>query len=169
MLHAVYRVGDMDGSIGFYEQAFGMRLLRYRDVPSEKYSNAFLGFGAEETNFALELTYNYGVDAYDIGSGFGHFGLAVPDAAAVCAKARAAGGTVTREPGPVKGGATVIAFVKDPTGYTWELIERKGVAIPEPICQVMLRVTDLDASIAYYRDALGMQLLRKRENEQYSV
>ena len=76
---------------------------------------------------------------------------------------------MTRPPGPVKGGATVIAFVKDPTGYTWELIERKGVAIPEPVCQVMLRVTDLDASVAYYRDALGMTLLRKRENEQYSV
>lgn len=80
---------------------------------------------------------------------------------------RAAGGKVTREPGPVKGGTTVIAFVEDPTGYKWELIERKGTSIPEPIAQVMLRVTDLDASIAYYEAALGMRLIRKRDNPQY--
>ena len=102
-------------------------------------------------NLFLTPTPTQGVDSYDIGTGFGHFGLAVPDVAAVVEKARAAGGQVTREPGPVKGGQTVIAFVKDPTGYAWELIERKGVAIPEPIAQVMLRVTDLDKSIAYYR------------------
>lgn len=98
-----------------------------------------------------------GVDSYDLGTGFGHFGLAVPDVAAVAEKARAAGGRVTREPGPVKGGTTVIAFVEDPTGYKWELIERKDKAIPEPIAQVMLRVTDLDKSIAYYRCVAGRE------------
>ena len=76
---------------------------------------------------------------------------------------------MTREPGPVKGGSTVIAFVEDPTGYKWELIERKGAAIPEPIAQVMLRVTDLDAAVAYYENCLGMQLIRKRENKEYEV
>jgi lactoylglutathione lyase len=166
MLHAVYRVGDMDASIAFYETALGAKLLRFREVPEEKYSNAFLGYGPETSHFALELTYNYGVDGYELGTGFGHFGLAVPDVAAAVERVRAAGaGTITREAGPVKGGSTVIAFVKDPTGYSWELIERKGAPIRDPLAQVMLRVTDLDASIAYYTQCLGMTLIRKRENE----
>ena len=165
MLHAVYRVGDMDASIAFYEAALGAKLLRFREVPEEKYSNAFLGFGPESSHFALELTYNYGVDSYDLGTGFGHFGLAVPDVAAAVERVRAAGGTVTREAGPVKGGNTVIAFVKDPTGYAWELIQREPGRIRDPLAQVMLRVTNLDAAVAYYTDCLGMTLIRKRENE----
>lgn len=136
------------------------------DIKEEQYTNAFLGYGDEREHFALELTYNYGREAYDVGGGFGHFGLAVADVRATAEAARAAGGAVTREPGPVKGGKTTIAFVKDPTGYPWELIERAG-PIPEPIAQVMLRVTDLERSIAFYQEALGMRLLRTRENPEY--
>lgn len=165
MLHAVYRVGDMDKSIDFYTKCFGARLLRSRDIPDEKYKNAFLGFGPEDKHyFALELTYNYGVDFYDLGEGFGHFALAVPDAAAAVQKVKDNGGKVCREAGPVKGGKTVIAFVEDPTGYKWEIIERPKESIRDPICQVMLRVLDLDKSIKFYTEALGCKLLRKREN-----
>jgi lactoylglutathione lyase len=114
----------------------------------------------------IRLTYNYGVEEYDLGSGFGHFGLAVNDVHATADTVKAAGGVVSREPGPVKGGKTNIAFVKDPTGYSWELIERPG-AITEPIAQVMLRVGDLDKSIKFYTEVLGMTLLRTRENPEY--
>jgi lactoylglutathione lyase len=166
MLHAVYRVGNMDEYIKYMQNCFGMKLLRYRDIPEGKYSNAFLGFGPEDTHFALELTYNYGVDAYDIGTGFGHFGVAVNDVYSTVEAVRKVGGKVTREPGPVKGGKTTIAFVEDPTGYKWELIGRDG-NIPEPLAQVMLRVSDLDRSIAFYTNVLGMKLLRTRENPEY--
>ncbi|GFZ06332.1 glyoxalase/bleomycin resistance protein/dioxygenase superfamily protein [Actinidia rufa] len=137
-LHAVYRVGDLDRTIKFYTECFGMKLLRKRDIPEEKYSNAFLGFGPEESSFVVELTYNYGVDKYDIGTGFGHFAIATTDVYKLVEDVRAKGGNVTREPGPVKGGHTVIAFVKDPDGYIFELIQRAPT--PEPLCQVMLRV-----------------------------
>lgn len=163
MLHVVYRVGDMQKHIDFYTKAFGMKLLRQRDIPEEKYTNAFLGFGPETSNFAVELTYNYGVDSYDIGEAFGHFAIASTDVAALVEAARAAGGTVTREAGPVKGGSTIIAFVKDPTGYLWELIQRPA-ASPEPLAQVMLRVGDLERSKAWYRDVLGMNIIRTRDN-----
>lgn len=166
MLHAVYRVGDMDGTIEYYKKCFGMKLLRYRDLPEEKYSNAFLGYGDEREQFVLELTYNYGVEKYDIGEGFGHFGLAVNDVYGMVAKIKEQGGKVTREAGPVKGGNSVIAFVEDPTGYKWELIQREGKQ-SDPICQVMLRVSDLDKSIKYYEECLGMKLLRKRDNPEY--
>ncbi|KAJ0568787.1 putative lactoylglutathione lyase [Helianthus annuus] len=159
LLHAVYRVGDLERSIKFYTEAFGMKLLRKRDVPEEKYSNAFLGFGPEESNFAVELTYNYGVDKYDIGTGFGHFAIATTDVYKLAEDIKAKGGTITREPGPVKGGTSVIAFAKDPDGYLFELIERPST--PEPLCQVMLRVGDLDRSIKFYERALGMKLCRK--------
>lgn len=162
MLHAVYRVGDLDKTIEYYKQHLGMQLLRKRDVPDEKYTNAFLGYGPETKNFALELTYNYGRDSYDLGEGFGHFGLAIEDVYKTCESIKAAGGTVSRDAGPVKGGQTVIAFVKDPDGYQFELITRQ--ASPEPLCQVMLRVSDLDKSIEYYTKALGCELLRKRDN-----
>lgn len=104
MLHAVYRVGDLEATRKFL-QALGMKVLRERDVPSEKYTNAFFGYGPEQKGefFSLELTYNYGVDSYDIGTGFGHFGIAVEDASAVVERVRAAGFQVTREVGPVKG------------------------------------------------------------------
>lgn len=166
MLHAVYRVGDMDKTIKYYQDCFGMKLLRFRDIPEGKYSNAFLGYGDEREQFVLELTYNYGVDSYDIGDGFGHFGLAVNDVYGMADKVKAVGGKVSREAGPVKGGKTVIAFVEDPTGYKWELIERPGEQ-KDPICQVMLRVGNLERSIQYYTECLGMKLLRTRENPEY--
>ncbi|KAH7569475.1 hypothetical protein JRO89_XS06G0168000 [Xanthoceras sorbifolium] len=165
LLHAVYRVGDLDRTIKFYTEGFGMKLLRKRDIPEEKYSNAFLAFGPEESNFAVELTYNYGVTSYDIGAGFGHFGIATQDVYKMVENIRALGGNVTREPGPVKGGNSVIAFVKDPDGYIFELIQRGPT--PEPLCQVMLRVGDLDRSIKFYEKALGMKLLRKIERPEY--
>ncbi|GBF92785.1 hypothetical protein Rsub_05404 [Raphidocelis subcapitata] len=165
MLHVVYRVGDMQKHIDWYTKLLGMKLLRYRDIPEGKYSNAFLGYNSEEKGFALELTYNYGVDSYDIGEGFGHFGVAAPDVYKLAETIRGGGGKITREPGPVKGGATVIAFAEDPTGYKWELIQRAKTE--EPLCQVMLRVGDLEKSQAWYRDVLGMQVLRTRDNPEY--
>nr|XP_023927624.1 lactoylglutathione lyase GLX1 [Quercus suber]XP_023927625.1 lactoylglutathione lyase GLX1 [Quercus suber]POE91702.1 putative lactoylglutathione lyase [Quercus suber] len=164
-LHVVYRVGDLDRTIKFYTECFGMKLLRKRDIPEEKYSNAFLGFGSEETNFVVELTYNYGVSSYDIGTGFGHFAIATPDVYKLVEDIRAKGGVVTREPGPVKGGQSVIAFVKDPDGYIFELIQRGPT--PEPLCQVMLRVGDLDRSIKFYEQALGMRVVKKVDKPEY--
>jgi lactoylglutathione lyase len=117
------RVGDLQRSIDFYSRALGMRLLRTTDRPEQKYTLAFVGYGDESEHAVLELTYNYGVDRYDLGSGFGHVAIGVPDVAAACQQVRGAGGTVTREPGPVKGGTTVIAFVQDPDGYKIELIQ----------------------------------------------
>ncbi|CAL0330921.1 unnamed protein product [Lupinus luteus] len=165
LLHVVYRVGDLDRTIKFYTECLGMKLLRKRDIPEEKYTNAFLGYGPEDSHFVIELTYNYGVDKYDIGSGFGHFGIAVDDIAKTVELIRAKGGKITREPGPVKGGNTVIAFIEDPDGYKFELLER-GPS-PEPLCQVMLRVGDLNRSIAFYEKAFGMELLRTRDNPEY--
>uniref|UniRef100_A0A5B7BJY4 lactoylglutathione lyase n=1 Tax=Davidia involucrata TaxID=16924 RepID=A0A5B7BJY4_DAVIN len=165
MLHVVYRVGDLDRTIKFYTECLGMKLLRKRDIPEERYTNAFLGYGPEDSHFVIELTYNYGVDKYDIGSGFGHFGIAVEDVVKTVDLIKAKGGKVTREPGPVKGGSTVIAFIEDPDGYKFELLERGPT--PEPLCQVMLRVGDLDRSINFYEKAFGMELLRKRDNPEY--
>ncbi|KAH7651736.1 lactoylglutathione lyase protein [Dioscorea alata] len=165
LLHVVYRVGDLDRTIKFYTECLGMKLLRKRDIPEEKYTNAFLGYGPEDSHFVVELTYNYGVDKYDIGTAFGHFGIAVEDVYKTVDLIKAKGGKVTREPGPVKGGKTVIAFVEDPDGYKFELIERDPT--PEPLCQVMLRVGDLQQSIDFYEKAFGMELLRKRDNPEY--
>ncbi|KAJ6837570.1 lactoylglutathione lyase-like [Iris pallida] len=165
LLHAVYRVGDLDRTIQFYTECLGMTLLRKRDVPEEKYSNAFLGFGPEDSHFVVELTYNYGVDTYDIGTGFGHFAIASEDIYKLVENIRSKGGNITREPAPVKGGSTVIAFVKDPDGYIFELIQRGPT--PEPLCQVMLRVGDLDRSIKFYEKACGMKLLRKKDVPAY--
>jgi lactoylglutathione lyase len=103
-----------------------MQLLRTTDRPEQKYSLAFIGYGDESRGAVLELTYNYGVDKYDLGTAFGHIAIAVDDAYAACERIRAAGGTVTREAGPVKGGTTVIAFVQDPDGYKIELIQTKA-------------------------------------------
>ncbi|KAL6332221.1 hypothetical protein AAG906_001936 [Vitis piasezkii] len=164
-LHVVYRVGDLDRTIKFYTECFGMKLLRKRDIPEEKYSNAFLGFGPEETNFVVELTYNYGVDKYDIGTGFGHFAIATQDVYKMVEDIRAKGGIITREPGPVKGGKSVIAFAKDPDGYIFELIQRGPT--PEPLCQVMLRVGDLERSIKFYEKALGMKMVKKTDRPEY--
>lgn len=163
MLHVVYRVGNLEKTIKFYTECLGMKVLRQRNIPEEKYANAFLGFGPEESNFVIELTYNYGVDKYDIGTGFGHLGIAVEDVGKAVDLIKAKGGKVTREPGPVKGGITVIALVEDPDGYTFELQERKG-RIREPLCQLMLRVGDIDRSIEFYQQAYGMKLLGKRDD-----
>jgi lactoylglutathione lyase len=118
------RVGDLQRSIDFYTRVLGMKLLRTTDRPEQKYSLAFVGYGSNPEQAEIELTYNYGVDKYDLGTAYGHIALGVPDAYAACEKIRAAGGAITREPGPVKGGSTVIAFVTDPDGYKIELIQR---------------------------------------------
>jgi lactoylglutathione lyase len=124
ILHTMLRVGDLQRSIDFYTRVIGMTLLRTSDRPDQKYALAFVGFGSNPDHAELELTYNYGVDAYEMGSAFGHIALAVEDVAAACTRIKAAGGTVTREAGPVKGGTTMIAFVQDPDGYKIELIQR---------------------------------------------
>ena len=127
ILHTMLRVGDLQRSIDFYTGVFGMRLLRKSDNPEHKYTLAFVGFGDESAGAVLELTYNYGVEKYDLGNAFGHVAIAVENAAATCDAVRALtgrfGGKITREAGPVKGGKTVIAFVEDPDGYKIELIE----------------------------------------------
>ena len=129
ILHTMLRVGDLQRSIDFYTGVMGMQLLRKTDRPEQKYTLAFVGYGDESQGAVLELTYNYGVPAYDLGGGFGHVAIEVDDAAVACEHVRAAaagyGAKVTREAGPVKGGTTVIAFVQDPDGYKIELIERK--------------------------------------------
>ena len=124
ILHTMIRVGDLQRSIDFYTRLMGMQLLRTTDRPEQKYSLAFVGYGDESQGAVLELTYNYGVDRYDLGAGYGHVAISVDDAAATCERIRAGGGKVTREAGPVKGGTTVIAFVEDPDGYKIELIQR---------------------------------------------
>src|SRR6266496_5250391 len=123
ILHTMLRVGDLQRSLGFYTDVLGMKLLRTTDRPEQKYRLAFVGYGDESEHAVLELTYNYGVDKYDLGSGYGHVAVEVPNAAAACDAVRNKGGKVTREAGPVKGGKTVIAFVEDPDGYKIELIE----------------------------------------------
>jgi len=128
ILHTMLRVGNLERSIAFYRDVMGMQLLRTTDRPDQKYSLAFVGYGDEAHGAVLELTYNYGVDRYDLGGGYGHIAIEVDDAAAACARVKAKGGAVTREAGPVKGGATVIAFVQDPDGYKIELIERKSAS-----------------------------------------
>jgi len=124
ILHTMLRVGDLQRSIRFYTEALGMKLLRSTDRPAQKYSLAFVGYDDESRSAVLELTYNYGVERYDLGSAYGHVAIAVADVKAACEKVRQLGGKVTREPGPVKGGTTVIAFVEDPDGYKIEFIER---------------------------------------------
>ncbi len=123
-LHTMLRVGDMQRSINFYTKVMGMTLLRTTDRPDQKYTLAFLGYGSNPDHAEIELTYNYGVDHYDLGTAYGHIAIGVQDAAATCAAVKESGGNVTREAGPVKGGNTVIAFIQDPDGYKIELIER---------------------------------------------
>lgn len=125
ILHTMLRVGDLQRSIHFYTQVLGMKLLRTTENSEYKYTLAFVGYGSNPDHAELELTHNWGVTHYDMGSAYGHIALGVPDAAAACDKIRAAGGIISREAGPVKGGSTVIAFVVDPDGYKIELIERK--------------------------------------------
>ena len=128
-LHTMLRVGNLQRSIDFYTQVLGMTLLRQSENPEYKYSLAFLGFdGGNPGQAEIELTYNWGVESYELGTAYGHIALGVPDVAESVAKIKAAGGNVTREPGPVKGGTTVIAFVTDPDGYKIELIQRPALA-----------------------------------------
>jgi len=126
ILHTMLRVGNLERSIKFYTEVLGMKLLRTTDRPDQKYSLAFVGYDGEDRASVLELTYNYGVDKYDLGAGFGHIALEFSDVAKACDAVRSKGGTVTRPAGPVKGGSTVIAFVQDPDGYKIEFIEHKG-------------------------------------------
>ncbi len=125
LLHTMLRVGDLERSIDFYTKVLGMRVLRRREVPEGKYTLAFVGYGEETETSVLELTYNWGVAKYELGTAYGHIAIEVDDARASCDAVRAQGGRVTREPGPVKFGTTVIAFVEDPDGYKIEFIERR--------------------------------------------
>jgi lactoylglutathione lyase len=124
ILHTMLRVGNLQRSIDFYTQVLGMRLLRTSENPEYKYSLAFVGYEGNPAQAEIELTYNWDVESYEPGTAFGHIALGVPDVYAACEKIKAAGGKVTREAGPVKGGTTVIAFVTDPDGYKIELIQR---------------------------------------------
>jgi lactoylglutathione lyase len=124
LLHTMLRVGDLQRSIDFYTRVLGMKLLRTTDRPEQKYSLAFVGYESNPGQAEIELTYNHGVDRYELGTAYGHIALQVEDVAAACERIRAAGGTITREAGPVKGGSTIIAFVQDPDGYKIELIQR---------------------------------------------
>lgn len=124
LLHTMLRVGNLERSIDFYTQVLGMQLIRKTENPEYRYTLAFVGYGKNPEHAEIELTYNWGVDAYELGTAFGHLALGVPDVYAACEKIRAAGGNVTRAPGPVKGGTSVIAFVTDPDGYKVELIQR---------------------------------------------
>lgn len=126
LLHTMLRVGDLQRAIHFYTQVMGMKLLRTTDRPDQKYSLAFVGYDSNPDQAEIELTYNYGVDHYELGSAYGHIALGVADIYATCAAIRAGGGNITREPGPVKGGDTLIAFVTDPDGYKIELIQRSA-------------------------------------------
>jgi len=124
ILHTMLRVGNMQRSLRFYTEALGMKLLRTTERPEQKYSLAFVGYDDENRSAVLELTCNHGVERYELGTAFGHVAIEVPDVKAACEKARSHGASVTREPGPVKGGTSVIAFVEDPDGYKIEFIER---------------------------------------------
>ena len=123
MLHTMLRVGNLDESIAFYCDILGMKLLRRKDYPGGKFTLAFVGYGEEKDNTVIELTYNWGVEEYDLGEGYGHIALGVDDIYATCDRIKAQGGKVSREPGPMKHGSTVIAFVEDPDGYKIELIQ----------------------------------------------
>ncbi len=123
ILHTMLRVGDLQRSIDFYTRVLGMTLLRTKDNPEYQYTLAYLGYGTNPEHAELELTYNYGIAQYDMGKAYGHLAIGVADAYKTCEDIKTKGGNVTREAGPVKGGATVIAFVRDPDGYMVELIQ----------------------------------------------
>ena len=124
ILHTMLRVGDLDRSLAFYTEVLGMKLLRRQDYPDGKFTLAFVGYQPESEGAVLELTHNWGVETYELGTAYGHIALAVPDAYKACDEIRARGGKVVREAGPMKHGSTVIAFVEDPDGYKVELIQR---------------------------------------------
>lgn len=126
ILHTMLRVGDLDRSIAFYTEVLGMRLLRRNDYPDGKFTLAFVGYQDEKEGAVLELTYNWGVEKYDLGAGYGHIAIEVEDAYRACEMVKQKGGSVVRESGPMKHGATVIAFVADPDGYRIEFIQKKS-------------------------------------------
>ncbi|MBE2894682.1 lactoylglutathione lyase [Spirabiliibacterium falconis] len=125
ILHTMLRVGNLDRSVEFYTNVLGMRVLRTSENTEYKYTLAFVGYDDEDSSSVIELTYNWGVESYDLGTAYGHIAIGVDDIYATCERVKASGGNVTREPGPVKGGSTVIAFVEDPDGYKIEFIENK--------------------------------------------
>ena len=125
ILHTMLRVNNLDESLRFYTQILGMKLLRRQDYESGRFTLAFVGYGEESDTAVLELTHNWDTDKYDLGNGFGHVALGTPDIYATCETIRASGGKIVREPGPMKHGTTVIAFVEDPNGYKIELIQTK--------------------------------------------
>ncbi|MBH3436990.1 lactoylglutathione lyase [Pseudomonas citronellolis] len=122
LLHTMLRVGDMDKSTAFYTEVLGMTLLRRKDYPDGQFTLAFVGYGAEDENSVIELTYNWGVDKYELGTGYGHIALEVDDVYKACEDIRSRGGKITREPGPMKHGTSILAFVEDPDGYKIELL-----------------------------------------------
>ncbi|MEM7065191.1 MAG: lactoylglutathione lyase [Cyanobacteria bacterium P01_B01_bin.77] len=132
LLHTMLRVGDLDRSLQFYCDVLGMTLLRQKEYPGGKFTLAFVGYGDERDHSVLELTYNWGVESYDLGDGYGHIALGVDDIYGTCEAIKARGGKVVREPGPMKHGSTVIAFVSDPDGYKVELIQLKDKAALQP-------------------------------------
>ena len=126
ILHTMLRVGELDKSIAFYTQVLGMKLLRRNDYPGGKFTLAFVGYQDEMDGAVLELTYNWGVDKYEMGNAYGHIAIEVEDAYAACAQVKQLGGKVIREPGPMQHGTTVLAFIEDPDGYKIEFIQRKN-------------------------------------------
>ncbi len=126
LLHTMIRVGNLEKSINFYTEILGMKLLRQKDYPDGKFSLAFVGYGNEQDNSVIELTYNWDTDSYDLGSGFGHLAVEVDDVYAAAEKIRDQGGKIIREPGPMNAGTTIIAFVQDPDGYQIELLAPKN-------------------------------------------
>lgn len=125
LLHTMIRVGDLEKSIEFYTEVLGMNLLRRKDYPDGKFTLAFVGYGKESEQACIELTHNWDKDSYDLGNGYGHIALEVDDVYRACDEIRARGGVITREPGPMKHGSTILAFVKDPDGYAIELLGKK--------------------------------------------
>ncbi|KAK3423986.1 hypothetical protein EUGRSUZ_F00747 [Eucalyptus grandis] len=164
-LNAVIRVGDLNRTVEFYKKCFGMQLLSQKDFPEENCSKAIVGFGPQESHFVLELIYIYGVEKYEVGTAWGHFGIAAQNIYPIVEKVRQLGGVVTKEPGKNEGGSQVYAFVEDPNGYSFELLQRGPT--PEPLCQIMLQVTDLDRATSFYEKALGMNILFKYDSPQH--
>ena len=126
LLHTMLRTGDLDRAIDFYTHVLGMQLLRRKDYPEGKFTLAFVGYGDERENTVIELTYNWGIDRYDLGKGYGHIAIEVDDVYAACAEAKRLGATIVREAGPMNAGTTIIAFITDPDGYYIELIGKRG-------------------------------------------
>jgi lactoylglutathione lyase len=125
LLHTMLRTGDLDRTIAFYTQILGMQLLRRKDYPEGKFTNVFIGYGNENDNSVLEFTYNWGVDKYELGKGFGHIAVEVDDVYAACAEAKRQGANVVREAGPMNAGTTIVAFITDPDGYYIEMIGKR--------------------------------------------